>query len=96
MEHLRPPIKINGITDSELFTELEAEYELHYDLDRWSNCYFHQVNSDLLHVEGFCVACDWNRHINSVSEEDKRNWNFIEAWEWDDIWREKQNKLKGS
>jgi len=89
MSNVASQIKTNGISRAEVFSELDAEYGLERDRESWLKCYFHRVGSDLLHSKGECMVCDWKRHINSVREEDVRNWSFIEAWEWHDIWMRK-------
>ena len=85
------PVKISRITRKILSEELDSIYGLDRDKDSWGNCYFHRVKSDLLHDKGLCMACDWKSYINGVSSEDIRHLNFIEAWDWSEIWHRKNN-----
>lgn len=83
-------VKLSRVDKKEFSEEIQAEIDLQESDYGWSNCYFNTVKSDLLHEEGECIACDWKHYMNTVSEEDKRNWHFIEAWEWDNVWKERQ------
>jgi hypothetical protein len=80
------PVKLSHLSKDTLQEEIEGMRDFKNDSGSWNNCYFHRVNSDLTHEKGTCSACDWNTYINNVSDEDADNYDYIEAWEWDDIW----------
>jgi hypothetical protein len=56
-----------------------------------NECFFH--NDDLHFCEdGLCSKCDYDKYLKTVSEEDFNSWNFIEGWEWKEIWIERYKK----
>lgn len=88
------PLKAQEFTKQNIFEEIQAMYALENDKDCWNNCYFHRVKSDVRHNEGICMACDWKRHIDSLSKEDIGNLDFIEAWDWPEHWFNKKSQEK--
>lgn len=87
------PFQVKGITRELLKEEVDAEQESLYDMHSWNNCYFHREKSELLHEKHQCMVCDWKRYIGSVKQSDIDNLDFIEAWEWEDVWNNRKEQI---
>ena len=91
LAELFPP-RIKRINKLQLNVEIDSFLILSREAERWPSCYFQNVGSDLLHVEGLCISCDWKRYVQAVTESELDNWSFVEAWDWPDVWLRKYHR----
>lgn len=80
----------NKINICKIIKEIEIEREI--DFDVWGECYFRENKSDLYHEKGTCMLCDWEKYSMSIKEDDLITFNFIEGWDWPEIWKTSKNR----
>jgi hypothetical protein len=84
--------KLNRVNREQLTEEIDVMFGLERDKSSWSNCYFTRVKSDLYHNNGDCMACDWRKYSDTLTRKQISEFDFIEAWEWPEIWLRKRDK----